>query len=65
MLPKLIWVMDPWTVAIPEGVVLSGVSTEEPAVVAVARVLAALAEVLCMQPHEQMRMIRMLAGRLL
>ena len=61
----LIWLMNPWQVAIPMAAILPVVPTEGPAVVAVAHVLAALAEVPRLQLREQMPMMRMLAGRLL
>ena len=65
VLPMLIWVTNPWQVAILVVTVLPVVPTEGPAVVAVAHVLAALAEVPRLQLREQMPMMGMLAGRLL
>ena len=65
VLPMLIWVTNPWQVAILVVAVLPGVPIEGPAVVAVAHVPAALAEVPRLQLREQMPMMRMLAGRLL
>ncbi|MCT6920430.1 MAG: hypothetical protein M3Z49_14560, partial [Bifidobacteriales bacterium] len=65
VLPILICLTNHWQVTIlPRGTVLPGVLTERPAVVAVTHVLAALAEVLRLQSHEQMRMTQMFAGRL-
>ena len=64
VLPMLIWVTNPWQVAILVVAVLPGVPTGGPAAVAVVHVLAALAEVPHLQPLERMRMMRMLAGRL-
>ena len=65
VLPMLIWVTNPWQVTILVVAILPGVPIEEPAVVAVAHVPAALAAVPRLQPREQMPMMRMLAGRLL
>ena len=65
VLPMLIWVTNPWQVAILVVAVLPGVPIEGPAVVAVAHVPAALVEVPRLQLREQMPMMRMLAGRLL
>ena len=65
VLPMLIWVTNPWQVAILVVTVLPVVPIEEPAAVAVAHVLAALVEVPRLQLREQMPMMRMLAGRLL
>ena len=54
-----------WQVAILVVAVLPVVPIEEPAVVAVAHVSAALAAGPRLQLREQMPMMRMLAGRLL
>ena len=65
VLPIRILMLNLWQVTIPVGTAPPGVPTEGPAVVAVAHVPAALAEVPRLQLREQMRMMRMLAGRLL
>ena len=65
VLPMLIWVTNPWQVAILVVAILPVVPTEGPAVVAVVHAQAASAEVPRLQLREQMPMMRMLAGRLL
>ena len=65
VLPMLIWVTNPWQVAILVVTVLPVVPIEEPAVVAVVHAQAASAEVPRLQLRERMLKMRMLAGRLL